>query len=247
MKVKHYYNFNDFDFEELNETNWDLIRTNNVPGPFSIERDIDEYEKNCNNSPDYKQAAKLICEIIGDYKNEGKRLVSLGCGKGIIEWHIKETLPNLYLKCTDYTIEGLELLKKVFVKCNEFSVFDLLREEDYKILKADDIILMYRVSTEFTSKQWGKIFDKLFDRGVENIIFVPTEIMTLRIAVNEKKRQILNLIKRKKNTFCGWLYSYGEYLKMFKGEDNNEKYEIVKEKRMNDTIIFVLKRRSCSF
>lgn len=242
MKVRHYYNFERNDFKELNKSKWDMLRTEKVSGPFSIERVCDKYENNCEASLEYKEAAREICEIIAGYKSNGKRLVSLGCGKGIVEWHIKKMMPNLYLKCTDYAREGLELLEKVFVECDEFCVFDMLKSEDYKVLKKDDIVLMYRISTEFTLSQWKSIFSRLYDVGIDNIIFVPTEIMTIRIALNEKKRQFMNWIRGKENTFCGWLYSYDEYPKIFRGIDGKAKYEIVTQKRIKDTIVFELRK-----
>lgn len=247
MKIKHYYFFDEKDsdkkqFEELNASNWDILRTNKRGGSFAVEREISDYERNCNSCLEYKEAAKIICKLLNDYGLK-RRIVSLGCGKGIIEWHIKKLMPELYVKCTDYTSESLKLLEKVFIACDEFGIFDMLEKDDYKKLEQDDIMLMYRVSTEFSIYQWKAIFDKLHQRGIEYIVFVPAEILTLQIAINEKKVQFCNWLKHRKNTFSGWMYSKNEYVKIFAGTDNKSKYEIAYCEKLGNTEIMLLQRK----
>lgn len=237
MKIRHYYFFGKKQtMETLNAENWDRLRLDNELGPFSIERKIDDYEKNCILSVEYRKMAEIISGIWKEY-NLGERLVSLGCGKGIVEWHIKKLMPNLYIKCTDYTKESLRLLEKVFIKCDEFESFDLLSADDYKNLKQDETLLMYRISTEFSIEQWETIFERLYEEGIQNIIFVPAEVLTVSIAINEKKNQFVNWVKHRKNTFCGWMYSKNEYGKMLK-----ETYKIAYCERINNTEIWLLRR-----
>lgn len=248
MKIKHYYAFEEKDsgqkhLDELNASNWDILRTNKEASPFAIEREISDYERNCNSCLEYKEAAKIICKLLNDYQLK-KRIVSLGCGKGIIEWHIKQLIPEVYMKCTDYTRESMKLLEKVFTSCNEFGIFDMLNKDNYKHLEQNDILLMYRVSTEFSIDQWKAIFDYLYQEGgTEYVIFVPTEILTLRIAINEKKVQFYNWLKHRKNTFSGWMYSKKEYVKIFAGTDNKLKYEIVCCEKLGNTEIMLLQRK----
>lgn len=242
MKIKHYYFFDrEQAMEALNADNWDMLRLDDKPGPFSIEREISDYEKNCLRCVEYKEAAENIVRIWNEYKL-GKRLVSLGCGKGILEWHIKKLMPELYVKCTDYAKESLKLLEKVFIEGNEFEAFDMLNAGDYSELKQNETLLMYRVSTEFSLEQWKEVFEKLYGGGIQNIIFVPTEVLTLSIAMNEKKNQLANWIKRRRNTFCGWMYSKEEFKKMFKGAGGKIKYKISHCEKLNDTEIWLLTR-----
>lgn len=246
MKIKHYYSFDEKDsgkkeLDELNSSNWDMLRINKEASPFAIEREIGDYEKNCNSCLEYREAAEIICRLWNDYKL-GKRLVSLGCGKGIEEWHIKRLMPELYVKCTDYTRESLKLLEKVFVACDEFGIFDMLEEDDYGSLEQDDTLLMYRVSTEFSIYQWKEIFDKLYRRGVKYVVFVPAEILTLRIAINEKKMQFCNWLKHRKNTFSGWMYSKRDYIRIFGGTGNKPEYQIVYCEKLGNTEIMLLQR-----
>lgn len=237
MKIKHYYYFDRKQaMKTLNAENWDVLRVDEKPGPFSIERTIDDYEKNCIRCVEYKKAAEIIARMWTEYRL-GERLVSLGCGKGILEWHIKKLMPELYIKCTDYAKESLKLLEKVFAECNEFEAFDMLKADDYAGLKQDETLLMYRVSTEFTLEQWKEVFEKLYGGGIQNIIFVPAEILTFPIAVNEKKNQLANWVKHRKNTFCGWMYSIKEFKKMFE-----LKYEVTYCEKLSNTEIWLLTR-----
>lgn len=242
MKIRHYYFFGrEKAMDTLSAENWDELRLDEKPGPFSIERNIDDYEKNCTLSVEYYEAAEAIVRLWDEYKL-GKRLVSLGCGKGIVEWHIKKLMPELYIKCTDYATESLELLKKVFVECDEFKKFDMLSTDDYKELRQDEALLMYRVSTEFSFEQWKEVFEKLYEGGVQNIIFVPTEVLNFSIAINEKKNHLANWVKHRKNTFCGWMYSRKEFEKIFRGINGKLKYEIVHCEMVNDTEIWLMTR-----
>lgn len=171
MKIRHYYFFDrEKAMDTLSAENWDKLRLDEKPGPFSIERNIDDYERNCTISVGYHEAAEAIVRLWDEYKL-GKRLVSFGCGKGIVEWHIKKLMPELYIKCTDYATESLELLKKVFVECDEFKKFDMLSTDDYKELRQDEALLMYRVSTEFSFEQWKEVFERLYRGGRSKYYF----------------------------------------------------------------------------
>ena len=46
MKIRHYYFFGrEKAMDTLSAENWDELRLDEKPGPFSIERNIDDYEK----------------------------------------------------------------------------------------------------------------------------------------------------------------------------------------------------------
>ena len=165
MKIKHYYFFGDeiqkdLKSDKLNENNWDVLRIHG-DNAFSIENDIREYENNCQQAEEYKKRAETICDILK--KNNVNKIVSLGVGKGILEWHIKKQMPNICMICTDYARAGVEQLKKVFLTCEEIQWCDML-ETDYSVWN-EATILMYRVSTEFTEQEWKLIFNKMYEGG----------------------------------------------------------------------------------
>lgn len=244
MKIKHYFCFDKeiqykMTSEKLNDQNWDILRTDETKSPFAIERSVTEYEKNCEESLEYKRVAERICESIK--KNGYQNLVSVGVGKGILEWHIKKMLPELNIECTDYTKESVNLLKNVFLNCDNFRVFDIMKD-DYSVFGKDTVIMMYRVSTEFDNKQWCQIFDKLYNAGIENIIFVPTEILNLKIALHEKMWLGINYLRNKRSIFCGWMYSQGEFLRFFKGTNNKRKYIVKRTNIKGNTVMYELRK-----
>lgn len=246
MKIKHYFAFEEKysrnDFKKLSAANWDILRTDDVPGPFSIEKEINAFEENCKTVADYRETAEIICGLIKEHKM-GNRLVSLGCGKGVAEYHIKKIMPWLHVMCTDYAQKGIEQLAKVFIDCDEFGTFDML-SGDYVAWggKTGSILLMYRVSTEFSIEQWRSIFDRIYNANIEYVIFVPAEIMTLWIALKEKVMLLYNILSGKKVTFCGWMYSLSDFFRFFNGKGDKPKYQIIALEKYKDTGIFVLQR-----
>lgn len=244
MVQKHYYYFGEeltekIIGESLTKKNWDIIRNDVAPGPFSIEPTIEQYEENCRNTISYRDSAiKIVKYINNNWDN--KRIVSLGVGKGILEWHLKNESDDLKIECTDFAEEGIEKLRNVFIKADSIYSFDI-KNGNYKSINRDSIILMYRLSTEFDRSEWHDIFKKMYEAEIERIIFVPTGLDTEESMLEEKKRHERNQFKGRKDIFCGWLYSRDEFLSMFNGDNNM--YLIVDEEEISNTTIFYLERR----
>jgi hypothetical protein len=225
----------------LDKHNWEILRMNETEDPFSIENSVENYEKNCESNTDTYEIAKIIVNHILETGREKNKLVSLGVGKGIIEYLIKKLCPELFVECTDYTAAALDKLKRVSVHMDSIHTFDMLNDS-YTSLDKQSTILMFRVSTEFDMNQWNMIFNKMYCDEIENIIFVPTELATYKDAIRERKSYLKNLLRNRKNTFCGWLYSEDEFLKMFKGNNASPLYDIEKRIPYHHTAIFILKR-----
>ena len=247
MKQKHYYLFDNntrekFDDVKLNQNNWDVLRNESSNKDFSIEKTIEEYEDNCRLQEKYRKVAELIVAELSDRGLIGNGIVSLGVGKWILEWHIKQICPDLYVSCTDYTPEAMEKLKSVFKSVDDVSVFDMLNG-DYSLFKKDTTVIMYRVSTEFTRKQWDIIFSNMYDAGIKHIIYVPTEVASFRYMLSERISHFKNIIKRRRDIFCGWLYSESEFLKMFAGKGRHKGYYIDKSVPFDNTRIYYLSRK----
>lgn len=244
MRARHYYVFEPevtkkFSGSKLNETNWNILRTDEVESPFAIENSIEQYEMNCKNSEAYRQVAKLIISVLEEYNLKDKRIVSCGAGKGILEWHIKNECPEMRVEITDYAEESIDALKRVFIRMDDAYTFDML-EGDYEKLGVDATIVMYRVSTEFSRRQWCHIFEKMYKAGVTNIIFVPTELASVRLMVEESIRHVINKVKGRKDMLCGWLYSENEFLRIFRGRRNY--YSVSNRTQFGNTAVYYLKR-----
>ncbi len=246
MKAKHYYLFengvkNRMKGGSLDKNNWDLLRMDEKESPFSIERDIAAYEENCRKALSYKAMAGLIVHIVQKYGLSDRKIISLGAGKGVLEWHMKKMMPDMIIECTDYTEKAIEKLKAVFPDMNAAYVFDML-DGEYSDLDVNAVYVMHRISTEFNINEWYKIFAAMYDAGIENMIFIPTGLDTAGTMCKEKVKHIKNFLFGKKDIFCGWLYSEKEFKKFFHNHREEPMY-LIKEKIIFDkTAVYVLKR-----
>lgn len=240
MKTKHYYGFEPdvssrFYGDSLNSDNWDVLRTDDRESPFAIEKNMEIYEKNCMASARDKDAVQRVCQLLEDV--EVNKVISLGAGKAILEWHLKKMKPELAVECTDYTEKAIERLKNVFKDMDSSYRFDMLNG-NYSELDINAVFLMNRVSTEFSIDEWYRIFESMHGAGILYIIFIPTGLDNCWSMLKEKLFFLLNILRRRRNICCGWLYSENEYLRMF----SMGGYSIEKRLEFDGTAAFLLKR-----
>lgn len=232
--IEHYACFKS-NLDRLDESAWEQLRnsTEKDEKPYAIEENIEEFEKNCERIPVYKEAAKLICGILE--QENIKSVVSMGCGKGILEWHIKKISPEINVECTDFVESAMKKLKDVFVSCDKFSTFDM-KNGDYSVFSPDKVLLFFRVSTELSYEEWCQAFKNMKNAGIKNIIFVPESIATPELRDKYEKMHIVNQAKGKKETFCGWIYSKDVLSSMFESAG----YSILREDALMDTVLYLL-------
>lgn len=237
MIIEHYEVFKtQFDSTELNQRNWDILRTESKESAYAIEDSIEEYEENCKEAVSYEISSKHIVDIL---KKQGcKHVVSLGVGKGILEWHLKKQMPDLYVECADYTEAAIEKLKIVFVDGDAFHRFDIL-EGNYQIFNKDAFFIMYRVSEEFCYSDWCKIFKKMNENGIKNILFIPDMLATENLAIHMNKRHAKHTEQGIKDIFCGWIYSEDILEEIFQAGE----YEIAERHPIGELVLYLLRQR----
>lgn len=146
-----------------------------------------------------------------------KNIVSLGCGKGILEYHLRKMNSGRKIVCTDYTGKAIERLNSIYSSSNDVNeVFDML-EGDYSNYK--DCIL---VSTEFSPEQWNRVIEKMIQGGIERVVFVPTEFATLKQIIYENFQHLKRKTLGKRDTFCGYLYTERELRNILTGNMQNK-------------------------
>lgn len=210
MPTRHYFVFNNAqECAALDKEAWDFLRTGTDNPAFQFESSVEEYDANCARREDCQKIAGLIRDTLAKLEQNVSHIVSLGAGKGIVEWHLKRMLPELPITCTDYAESSVVKLGQLFLQCDKTLVFDMLAG-DYGRFGKDAVLLMNRVSTEFTPSQWRSIFRSCSAAGIKHILFVPTELASLRLKAMETVCHILRRILRRQDTFCGWLYSKRE-------------------------------------
>lgn len=198
----------------LDKSNWESLREDAKEKEFYIEEEIEEYELNCERKKEYSQAAEEILRYFNKYNL--KSAVSIGVGKGILEWHLKKKCPSIQISCTDYTEKALNKLQRVFPDAEEFYTFDMAGQ-DWELLKVYDEVILFRVSTEFSAKKWKEIFLKCYNAGIDRVVFCPGGVATYKTIFNELKRHGINKIRNQCDTFCGWIYTEKEFPRMWKG------------------------------
>ena len=246
MIQKHYYYFgksiqDKMDGNSLNEKNWEILRNNEADGSFYLEKTVEAYELNCMNAHSYEKMANIIVNEFDRQNYKTNKVISLGAGKGVLEWHIKRIKPELQVECTDYTTDAIESLKRVFINLDAGYTFDMI-DGDYQKLDRNSIFIMFRVSTEFNRDQWLRIFKKMYEAQIEHIIFVPTGLDRKREMIKERLLHIRNMFLGHKDIFCGWLYSEDEFLKFFNGDEKKTLYNVKCKIPFDNTAIFFLDR-----
>ena len=215
MRIKHYYAFGNDVAKKMksdgicsNQVDWELLRKEGGSF-FSIDESREEFIKNAERSDAYLINVDAVSEVL----KERSRVCALGCGKGIFEFLLKRSRPDLYICCSDYTSEALNKLKTVFFECDEYKTFDM--KTSYDEMKQYDCLVMHRISTEFTHKEWRDRFRKCMESDIKQIIFIPTEILKVTDVLRELLLCVRWTVKKEKLTFSGWMYSKNEFKKMW--------------------------------
>lgn len=182
MAVRHYYSFKSSRLvgDKLCLANWDLLRTRAEDSDFAFEPTQKAYEEACIKRKDCADMALLVAEILSKHDLSSRKLISLGVGKGILEWHLKKLCPDLVLCCSDYAKQGLRRLGEYFPACGATEPFDILNG-DYSIFDLRSTLLLNRVSTEFCSRDWRLILRKIHAARLETVVFIPTEVAGIKI------------------------------------------------------------------
>ena len=213
MIIRHYEVFgSELGAQELNQENWDVLRMESGESAYAIEDSVEEYEKNCLDSVSYEAAAAQILTVLNEY--HCSHVVSMGMGKGILEWHLKRKKPELVVEGTDFAVRAVEKLKKVFTACDALHCFDMLRG-DYRMFPSDAFFIFYRVSEEFDYDDWRHIFTTMRAQGVRNILYIPDMLATQELAERLERSRARNRRQGRKETFCGWVYSQDTLEELF--------------------------------
>lgn len=220
MAFKHYYSFDDeimkkLNGKKLNKENWDIIRNDEDSACFSSKKTREQFVAETEANKTYQIISENILKMISEDHLETRKIVSLGAGNGNLEYLLKKGNVNLRLEVTDYAPESITSVREYLTEADKVFVFDMF-SDSYSELGANVLILMSRVSTEFAKNDWIKVFSKMQKEGIKEVLFIPTECLTLNGIVAEVRNHLIHFVKGKKSIFCGWMYTENEFKRIFK-------------------------------
>ncbi|KND46795.1 MAG: hypothetical protein AB201_03350 [Parcubacteria bacterium C7867-006] len=214
LTIKHYYAFGDIGSILKNGKldsvdSWNTLRSSH--DSFSISTNRAEWLKACEmeikkdgQDNGLKQRALDIVKVLN---NSGIQLLfSTGVGGAGLEYNIKKYKPELKLICSEYSAVSVETLQKVFIEADSIELFDISSKEWPKYLSENNSIAMiYRVDASFTDKEWRNIFINMHNSGVKNILYIPTNFLTIFSLFIRIKRRIMWMLKGESFAFAGYL------------------------------------------
>ena len=220
LTIRHYFPLErKLDSKEA----WDILRQNHPH--FSISEDREEWLKAAEGvvKKDGQDGGliKRAGEIEGVIReNNIKSIFSLGVGGAGLEYQIKKIRPELRLVCSEYSPVAIERLQKVFKEADSIILFDM-KNGDWastvdKIEPARQLYLMYRIDIELTNSEFRKIFEKMFQAGVENILIILCGRLTLRGLMNRLYQRLIWKIRSTKYAFAGFLRTTSTFPRLWK-------------------------------
>jgi hypothetical protein len=204
MKIKHYAIFKNKLQSLSSPEAWHTIRTDPSETAFYVPNTYENSLGNENTTASF---------LVNMFKvNNTQSLYSIGSGVARLEVYIKWQLPNLKVVVSDYNDSILKIKDtRIFDDCQKFNVL----ADECTHLRATTV-LMNHLDTEFSDDNLKQIFATFNKVGIEKLIFVPTQFLTIKTILVEFKILINALLMHKKRTYCGIIRSKNEYHLMFK-------------------------------
>ncbi len=179
---------------------------------------------------DTKEPNYLTQIIIKEIEETGlKKIFSIGSGIASQEYQLK--------KFSDYSVVVSDNNYSV-LRLKQFEVFDdvMLLNVFKDTIPVDQnwIMLFPRIDTEFDDYQLSVLFAKCNSLGVKYILFIPAELLNIRILLAEIKTFLYGIIRKKKLVFCGYARSIGSFRKIW-----NPYYKLSKKYRNGRQLLFL--------
>ena len=216
LMLKNYYCFNDSENilggNLTTPDSWDALRTKKIGRnqPFLIHEDRDQWNEFCLSNEEVALRVKRLLEILGSRFNS---IDSFGVGNACLEFLIKKGRPSMQVRCSDFAPKSVERLKTVFPEADNIAVFDMLKEQ-WPTVKNDSLCLLHRVDAEFNDLEWEKIFDKIKCAGIQNVLFIPCEVLTAGAVLKKKVKYLIFSVLRRKMTFAGFIRTQKRFISL---------------------------------
>ena len=218
----------------ISKKNWDYLRLDDQETPFSIPKKRRDWIEKGLKDENIKVRAEKIVDLI---KAQGfSRVVSLGVGCAFLEYNIKRLFPEVYLSCSDFSPNSLERLKQVFIECDSIEYFDLLSKSWH--VPDNALYLLHRLDQELDNNQWKKIFSDMAESNIKHVLFMPSQLLTLRLFLKEQIKFLVYRILNKKIYFAGYIRTKKTLNRLWE-----EQYTAIKEFNFGRLHGFLLERK----
>ena len=235
--MKYYHYFDDLNQEVGNYLNtpegWDVLREKGkgINSYFFIPEEREAWQQKALADQELTLRARSIVDFI---KDKFQSLHSVGVGNAHLEYLLKLYNPAMKLTCSDFAPKGIERLKQVFKEANRVFAFDMFKR-DWRDVNGEDLYLFYRVDTVFDDNQWADVLAKMSQAGIKNILFIPSEILTLPRILKLKIKYFIFALLRKRVTFSGFVRTQKRFITLLSGS-----YQVKQILRFHDLTGFLI-------
>lgn len=203
MQIKHFSIFQN----NSSELNWENLRNDSEEKHYFIPYSKKDYLSKVE-TDDPSLSTKIILQEIE--RINLKNIFSIGSGIASQEYQLKK-FSDCSVVVTDSNSSILRI--KRFDIFDDAFIFDA--SSDTLPVNGNWIMLFHRIDTEFNDNQLTSLFAKCHNSGINNICFVPAELISLRLIIAEIKVFIVSIIKRKPRIFCGYARSFNSFKKIW--------------------------------
>ncbi len=240
--LRHYYAFPPGTAPKggslLSPSAWDQVRTaapSETNKDFSFPQSRADWVKLAEASEDARASAATVASLVkrGGYTS----ILSVGVGRALLEYHLKRSLPQVPLTCTEYAPASVTRLREFFAECDSVEFLDLLAPWQAKDAKC--LILLNRVDTELSDEQWSIAFGRMAEAGVSEIIVVATGFLTPRTFGSEMATRLRCRLRGQTPTFAGYLRTRARFRELWQAN-----YVIAEEMAIGPRGGFWLRRRA---
>lgn len=243
LTLRHYYHFQGNSSLQgdslLSPAAWDNLRSEqDQSSAFFMPTDRDRWLQIALETPGLPVQAREIAALISW---EGfTSVVSVGVGRALLEYHLKQQLPKLPLICSEFSPQVVDRLRKVFLECERVDCHDFT-QAGWPRPPGRPLYLLNRVDTELTDEQWSAVFSRLHAEGVQDILMVATSFLTPRVLACELKRHLMSWVIGRRLTFAGYLRTKSAFMDLWEPH-----YQVVRKVPAGALTGFLLTRHTAA-
>jgi hypothetical protein len=150
-----------------------------------------------------KDIAKIVRE--GHFTS----MHSLGVGSAALEYYILQEVPELDMAVSEYNEESVRRLQKVFPEAHP-KLFDIMTSP-WGTVPEKHLVLIHRLDAHLTDAEWRQAFQRMYDSGVQAVLFIPTKFLTIKNMFKELSMRMRATLRGHSLSFAGYKRTQKSY------------------------------------